>query len=233
MNCLKRNLTRIWILPLVGLFFLLCSASVFATYSSLSLSPSSGTITAENTAITVNVDSGTDEFIGIDTNLSFTGSVEYVSATGVERCDSFQVTESTGSINIECFSLSHAEGETYSGQLATLYFKAAGTGTSTFTFTSANPGVSSKTGGSYTLTLDSSTDGTDSTTDGTDSTTNDTTGNLPQTSIFDNTNGVFVAGIFLLLFGFSFSYMYNLLDKALEKILPTGSCSKKSMREKL
>lgn len=221
--------------PIIFLFIFLFlgtiqSTPVRAVYSSLSLSPSEGIISPDNTAITVNVNSGADEFVGIDTTLSFTGPLEYVSATGAKRCESFQVVEGSSSINIECFSFSHSEGEVYSGELATLYFRATGTGESTFTFTAVDPEVTSKTGGLYILTSNSS---VDPSTDSITADVGNTVGTLPETSIFDSSKGVFITGIFLLIFGLSFGHLYDLLENVLERRFSGDFYREKRMREKV
>lgn len=166
----------------------------FAEYTSVSLSPSTGTIFGDSTAISVYVNSGSDEFAGVDINLAFTGSVDYLSSSGASRCTSFNVTEGTGTINIECLSLNHEEGETYSGIVATLYFRSTAEGTSTFTFSSVDPATSSMTGGTYTLLTTNNPDST----------------GLPDSGLFDDSRNKIIIGFVLLLTGIFFNKIYGI-----------------------
>jgi len=190
--------------PLKKMFVLLLvvfSSSVFVTkvnagYTSVLLSPSSGTIGPSETAIELKVDSGVDEFIGIDIDIAFTGPVEFVRATG-NKCGFFTPTVSGGTLNIECFFM---DGGVYSGTVATLYFKATDTGTSTYSITRVDPESATKAGGTYTLSMESST-----TSSGT---------NLPQAGLLDNTTKYIVLGGSLVLYGFIFSRFDFFTDKA-------------------
>jgi hypothetical protein len=185
---------------------LFLSKKAFATYSSIGLSPSSGTIYGTETAIAVVVNSQEEgeaevEFDGVDVNLSFTGNVEYIRGVGASRCDSFNITTpSSGVVNIECLSLNHEPGEGYRGTIATLYFKSLEEGgTSTFTFTSTDPEIVTKGGGSYDLTLAENT----APTDGEDG------DGLPDAGLFDDTKFVILGGLVLVLFGIFFNNIAN------------------------
>jgi hypothetical protein len=196
MNCLRKKLTSI--ILLLSLFFAIFPSTAFADYTSIALSPSTGTIYADYTALSLTVNSGTDEFIGVDVNIAFTGSVQFLEATGASRCSSFNTTAGTGTLNVECLSTAHAVGETYNGVVATLYFKSTGTGTSTFTFSSTDPNITTKTGGTYTLSTASNPVPRDS------GSGDDT---LPDSGLFDDTRGVIVVGIVLMAFGIFFNHI--------------------------
>ncbi len=163
--------------------------NAYAAYTSVSLSPSSGKIGTQETAIELKVNSGTDEYIGGNIVISFTGAVEYVRATQ-SKCGSFTVTPGTGQVEVECFFM---DGGTYNGTIATLYFKATGTGQSTFTIVETDPAASTKTGGTYTLVT------------GTGTTPPTTRTNLPSTGLLDKTTGLIVLGGILILAGVFFS----------------------------
>jgi len=221
MNCLQKGTRQI----LFSLFFFLFSAfvisPVYADYSSISLSPSEGVIFGDSTEIKVLVDSGETEFVGVDFYLNFTGDIEYIDATGATRCNSFDATPSSGSLNITCLSLDHAEGEGYDGVIATLTFRATGEGTSQFTFGETDPVITNKAGGEYTLSPADENDGSNSGTgvdDGTDGTTEEGE-DLPEAGIFDDSRGIIIAGISLILLGFFFNSIafpfYLSLDKKL------------------
>lgn len=141
------------ILILGALFLLLSVSRVSADYNSVSLSPSSGSITASGTILELKVNSGADEYIGIDLDISFTGSVEYVPSAHEEvGCSNLNVTtKSEGTINVECFYVGETPDETYNGVVARLKFKATGSGTSTFTLSNIDPQTTTPTGGTYTL----------------------------------------------------------------------------------
>lgn len=205
MDCLRKRFVVLVILSLVLVPFL--SSPVFADYTSIALSPASGFIYADSTAISVSVNSGSDEFVGVDVNLAFTGAVSYLSATGASRCSSFKVTQGTGTINIECLSTAHEEGQAYNGVVATLYFKSTGTGSSVFTFSSTDPNITSKTGGTYTLSTANNPNGTG--------------GTLPDSGLFDDARSVIVGGTVLILFGLFFNQIsavaYSFLGKMKEQ----------------
>lgn len=199
MNCRKigRRIPIFVFTLFISISFLFSfSSDIYADYTSVTLSPATGTIYGSNTAISVYANSGSDEFIGVDINLSFTGSVDYVSSAGAARCTSFNVTEGSGTLNIECLSLNHETDETYNGLVATLYFKAIGEGTSVFSVTSVDPATTTTTGGTYTLST--STNSTD----------------LPDSGIFSDSLTKIVAGILFLGIGTFFSKVnYDFLGK--------------------
>ena len=167
---------------LIVTFFLILTpvGNIFANYSSISLSPSGGQITGQYLSVDVNVNSGSDEFIGIDANIAYTGPLSFVDGTS-DKCGSFKATNNTGVVNIECF---YFEGGTYNGKVATLRFKITENGSSVFSITSADPVTDTKTGATYTLSLSSG--------------TNDNT-ELPATGIFDDSRTIIAFGFFLLL----------------------------------
>ena len=201
MYCLKK---RCFVLGFLIASFVVAMfpQSAFADYSSVYLSPSSGTIYSDYSVIQVKVNSGSDEFVGVDLDLSFTGNVSYVTSTGASRCSSFRVTPGTATINIECISIEQSEGETYNGTVATLYFKSTGTGSSTFTFTSNDPEITSVTGGTYTLSTAKNPAG----------------GGLPQSGLFDSTTSVIVLGSVLILFGIFFKQINSTAQLAWNKM---------------
>jgi len=157
------------------------------TYDSISLSPSTGTIGADSTAIQLNADSGTDDFVGYDLTISFTGSVDYLSATEADVCDTFEVIENVDSIRISCLSFL---GDTYNGSTATLYFKATDDGSSTFSIINVDSSVTitSLTGGTYTLSDGTTTNPTDPGSD-----------TLPQSGIFDDYPTITIGASLILL----------------------------------
>jgi len=188
MHCLSKKFSFI-----VGSFFsllvLIISPSLtYAAYSSLSFTPSTGTIYGDSTGISIYVDSGTDEYVGVDLNIAFTGSVEYVTGSQT-KCSSFVVTDGDGTVNLECLYV--GDGSSYKGTIATLYFKATGSGTSEFSFSSTDPAVTTPSVGTYSLS--------------TSATPSSGTGDLPQTGLFDKTNLVLVGGISLLILGLVFN----------------------------
>ena len=185
------------LIPIVSFLFIpFFRTTVYADYMSVSVSPTAGTIYGDATAVSILVDSGADEFYGVDLNLSFTGDVTYISGGGAARCNSFRITPGTGTLNIECFSTQHAAGESYNGVLATLYFKSAAVGSSTFTFTSTDPNIATKTGGTYTLSLEANPNPPGGQGSG---------GELPDSGIFDDTRGVIAIGTLLIVTGLLFN----------------------------
>lgn len=217
MNCLRKNFPLVVLLVAFLLSISTQLTPVWAAYSSLSLSPSDGKIYSDFTKIDIVVDSGTDEFSSIDLYLDFTGEVEFISGTGAERCSSFVVTEDIESINIECFSLDHAEGETYSGVLATLQFKAIGEGTSEFTFGVVDPIVSTRSGGEYTLSAEANPAAAGETEEE----------DLPDAGIFDDSRGIIIAGTGLILLGI---FLNGILDNTSSLFLSLG---KKAREERV
>lgn len=191
MDCLNKKISFVSLVFLSVFLFMLFPVNAYADYSSVSLSPSSGTIYGDSTGIVLNVNSGSDEYIGIDVNISFTGSVTYLSATE-SKCSSFQVTPGEGTLNVECIFI--GDGTTYSGPVATMYFKGTAEGSSTFTFTSTDPNTTSKSGGSYTVTTTS-----------TPSSGGETGASLPQTGIFNDSNLIIIGGFLLIFAGVFFN----------------------------
>lgn len=171
------------------------TSNILADYSSINLSPSSGEIIKDvNDYITVilDVNSGTDEYIGIDTNISYTGPIEFIDGTGI-KCGSFVATNSSGVINVECFYL---EGGTYVGQVASLRFRVTGTGSSTFSIASTDPVVTTKSNVTYTI--NSSSDEPETTIPSGDRNTSTT---LPATGLIEERKLVILAGMIFLLLG--------------------------------
>lgn len=171
------------------------TSDILADYSSINLSPSSGQIIKDvNDYITVilNINSGTDEYIGIDTNISYTGPIEFIDGTGI-KCGSFVATNSSGVINVECFYL---EGGTYVGQVASLRFRITGTGSSTFSIASTDPVVTTKSNVTYTI--NSSSDEPETTIPSGDRNTSTT---LPATGLIEERKLVILAGMIFLLLG--------------------------------
>ena len=179
--------------------------TVYAEYLSISLSPDSGTIYGDGTAIQVLVDSGSDEFTGIDIPLQYSGGVEYITASGAERCDSFNLDDSvSGVLTIECVSTTHQVGESYNGVVATLYLKATQEGFSEFTFGTLSPTVTTTNGGTYTLTLE---------------VIPTEENELPEAGIFDNST-VAIASLGFLVFslGFFFNTVANSFNYLGDKV---------------
>lgn len=171
------------------------TSNILADYSSINLSPSSGEIIKDvNDYITVilDVNSGTDEYIGIDTNISYTGPIEFIDGTGI-KCGSFVATNSSGVINVECFYL---EGGTYVGQVASLRFRVTGTGSSTFSIASTDPVVTTKSNVTYTI--NSSSEEPETTIPSGGSNTSTT---LPATGLIEERKLVILAGMIFLLLG--------------------------------
>jgi hypothetical protein len=192
---LPKYLKKLLQIPTISILFLLffVKGAYALTYDSISLSPSSGTIGTESTAIQLMVDSGTDDFAGYDLTLSFTGTIDYISATPGDVCDSIDIIENVDSIRISCLSFL---GDTYNGSTFTLYFKATDNGSSTFSIINVDSSVTitSLTGGTYTLSTGTTDDPTDPPSE-----------TLPASGIFDEyptiTIGIiliFLGGIFLL-----------------------------------
>jgi hypothetical protein len=192
MNCLKK-------ISFVLLFFLisliLYSPSVAmgqsTAYTSISLSPSPGIIYADATAITVSIDSGQENFSGGSFFLGYTGAVEYDGATGNAICTQFTVNPGQGSIEIRCTA---AGTQVYKGVMAVLHFKATAAGSSVFTFTSTNPNTVAKSGGNYTLSMESNPNPV-----GGKATT------LPDSGIFDSSKNILLGGVLLLFTGLFFN----------------------------
>lgn len=169
-------------------FFLVSHYQSLAAYTSISLSPSTGTIYSSSTLLTVNVNSGNDEFIGMDIDIAYTGSVSYVSSTELSSCPNLQVVQGTGKINVTCLS---STGAKLNGAAAKIYFKSAAAGSSVFTITSVDSFLSSttKTGGTYTLSTE----------------TNPASSELPDSGIFDNSQNIMIIGSVLVFAGIFWS----------------------------
>jgi hypothetical protein len=191
--------------------------TVYAEYLSISLSPDSGTIYGDSTTIQVLVDSGADEFTGIDISLQYTGGVEYITANGADRCDSFNLDDSvSGLLTIECVSTTHQVGETYDGVVATLYLKAIQEGSSKFTFGTVSPTVTTSNGGTYTLTLEAT-----------------PTEELPEAGIFDSkTTAIAALGFLVFSLGFFFNTVANSFNYLGDKVEETSVNIRRSKIEK-
>ena len=191
--------------------------TVYAEYLSISLSPDSGTIYGDSTTIQILVDSGSDEFTGIDIPLQYTGGVEYITANGADRCDSFNLDDSvSGVLTIECVSTTHQVGETYDGVVATLYLKSTQEGSSKFTFGTVSPTVTTSNGGEYTLTLEAT-----------------PTGELPEAGLFDNkTIAIASLGFLVFSLGFFFNTVANSFHYLGDKVEETRINRRRSKIEK-
>ena len=191
--------------------------TVYAEYLSISLSPDSGTIYGDSTTIQILVDSGSDEFTGIDIPLQYTGGVEYITANGADRCDSFNLDDSvSGLLTIECVSTTHQVGETYDGVVATLYLKAIQEGSSKFTFGTVSPTVTTSNGGTYTLTLEAT-----------------PTEELPEAGIFDSkTTAIAALGFLVFSLGFFFNTVANSFNYLGDKVEETRVNRRRSKIEK-
>jgi hypothetical protein len=196
MHCLRKTVLYG---ALVALFVPLMSTAVEAqtlALTSATVSPTTGNIYSDSTAISIYVNSGTDEFAGVDIDLAYTGSIQYLSGTGAARCSTFTITPGSGTLNILCLSTQHTTGQAYSGVIATLYFKStASSGTATLSFTSVDPNAPVKTGGTYTLT----------------SATNPNAGQggLPDSGLFDDSRSLMVLGAILIFLGFFWNKVAN------------------------
>jgi hypothetical protein len=168
-------------------------------YTSISLSPATGTIGPDATAIQLNVNSGSSNFVGYDINISFAGQIEYISATEASVCNSFfDATEGSSSLDVSCLS---SLEDTYNGSTATLYFRATDNGIGTLTITNNDDSVTITTisGGSYTTTMSTSPVDDDPTDDPSDDP--DNTETLPQSGIFDDSPVVFIFGFLFIILG--------------------------------
>lgn len=193
--------------------------TVYAEYLSISLSPNSGTIYSDSTTVQVLVDSGSDEFTGIDIPLEYTGGVEYITANGADRCDSFNVDDSvSGVLTIECVSTSHTVGETYDGVVATLYLKATEEGSSEFTFGTVSPTVTTSDGGTYTLSLEE---------------TPAEAEELPEAGLFDEkTTAIVALGFLVFSLGFFFNTIANSFNYLGDKVEQVKISRRRSKIEK-
>lgn len=226
MDCPNQKSIKIGFLKVLATaFFILIlgiNNTVYAEYLSISLAPNSGAIYSDSTTIQVLVDSGSDEFTGIDIPLEYTGGVEYITATGAERCDSFNLDDSvSGILTIECVSTSHQVGESYDGVVATLYLKATEEGSSEFTFGTVSPTVTSSDGATYTLSLEE---------------TPAEAEELPEAGIFDEkTTAIAALGFLVFSLGFFFNTIantFNFLGERVEQVKVSRRRSKIEKRFK-
>lgn len=178
---------------LLPFLFILSTDRVNAEYSSITLSPASGSISTTGTAINVVANTGSETFIGIAVALEYTGPITYVrasSTTGI-ACDNMDVHETTNSTNgnpmvvISCVNMS---GSKYNGPVLTLLFKAKeSTGMATLNFVKGFPSTNTATtmtGGTYNLVLGVEGRGG---------------GDLPQSGIFDNVSQKVLIGSSLVM----------------------------------
>lgn len=219
MNCLKKKLFIFPLALLISLIILpFVSTEVFATtYTSAYLAPSTGTIWSENTAISIYVNSGSTSFAGVDLDLAFTGDVAYVSGSGRDICDNFNITEGTNTLNVTCLSLDET---TYNGAIATLYFKATAAGTSVLTLTNADDSITITTlkGGTYNLLLEDNPGGSGASAD-----YSEDDSDLPESGLFDDSRNAIIFGSFLLVIGIFWNrindFAYDTLGKMRESRL--------------
>lgn len=197
MHCLRKTVLYVAFVALILPLMHTDSNAQVLTLTSATVSPATGNIYSDSTAISIYVNSGTDEFAGVDIDLAYTGSIQYLSGTGAARCSTFTITPGTGTLNILCLSTQHSTGQAYSGVIATLYFKStASSGTASISFTSVDPNAPVKTGGTYTLT----------------SATNPNTGTgggLPDSGLFDDSRSLIVMGVVVMLLGLFWNKVSN------------------------
>lgn len=184
--------------------------NIHASYKSTWLTPSSGKITTAGTNINIAVDSGNDNFVGVDITIEYTGQVEYV--TGAINADSgcgfLDVTNSPGTgangesrITVMCAYTGNEKK--YNGIVVTLKFKAKATsGESKFRITRAATAThgASLVGGSYTLadsTIGGGNDNSDTVTGGMGGGMGGS--DLPQSGIFDNVSQKVLIGSSLVM----------------------------------
>jgi len=147
----------------------------------LSLTPTSGNIDADGTALTLSFNSDGATVAGASVKISFTGSVTYVSKASTACDQSFDVQSGTGAIIVSCL---FTDTKTFNGALGTFVFNSgASSGSSVFTLSNADPAGATLTGGTYTLV--NSSDGED----------------LPEAGVF-NMPVYLIAGFVFILFGF-------------------------------
>ena len=223
MYCLNKDIVRKGVFKLLAIaffiFFFGLNNTAYAQYLSISLSPDSGTIYGDSTTIQVFVNSGDDEFTGIDIPLEYTGGVGYITANGAERCDSFNLDDSiSGVFTIECVSTMHQVGESYDGVVATIYVKATEEGSSEFTFGTVSPTVTTSDGGTYTLTMEETPADVEE---------------LPEAGIFDNSTTVVVFfGVLVFVFGFLFNTIANSFNYLGHKVEQVKVSRRRSKIEK-
>lgn len=177
MNCQLKPKFLLGIVLTLFTYPIFALSQAFAIYTSSTITPATGTIYSTNTPISVNVNSGSDNFGGVDVIINFSGNMSYVSAVKNSICSSFTVTPSGNTLDVECFYLGDAR--TYSGSIGTLYFKSTGTGSAAVTITSTDPTVTTIASGAYTL----------------------ATGALPTAGILDDMNKSLVIGVSMMVLG--------------------------------
>ncbi len=182
---------------------ILALSEAFATYTSATITPATGTIYSTNTPISVNVNSGSDEFGGADVIITFSGNMSYVSAVKNSICSSFTVTPAGNTLDVECFYLGGAR--TYNGSLGTLYFRSTGTGSAAITITSTDPEVTTKVSGAYTL----------------------SESDLPETGALDSSSRTLIIGVSMIALG----GIVLLLSPLNDRIVGNRLRNKKNMME--
>ncbi len=218
-NCSKKR-TFLKSVCLLLLFLCFPINSIYAAYTSTWIAPATGTITTTGTNIYLAVNTGNDNFVGVDVTIEYTGQVEYEVASIVpnSKCANLDITNSpgasAGSISVMCvYTGSEMK---YNGNVVVLKFKAKTTsGTSKFTITRAATGThgASLIGANYTL-------GASTTVVvGNNNDSNTETGgmgggsNLPQSGIFDNVSQKVIIGSSLILLGILFAALPVFLPK--------------------
>lgn len=177
----------------VALMLLLYPKASFAA-TNISFSPSSGSKSG-NFSVAVVVDSGTDEIIGVDYVVNYSGPISYVSTTKGSDCGTNTVDASTGTLEILCgfdmgLFIDPANGLTGSRTIATITFATTGSGTANLSFSDVQVGGSTTgTTGTATFTVAPSTG----------------TGGLPTAGIFDEVEGKILAGIMLIIVAIAIS----------------------------
>lgn len=193
---MKKTAYKITLLLTIFLSVFLVTNNALANYTSVSFSPPEGTIYGDSTNISINVNSGSEEYYGIDMFFTFTGPVEYMSGEGV-RCSEFRVIETAATtLNVECLYI--GDGSPYSGPVATLSFRALEEGLTTFTITSTDPDIDNIAAATYSLS-----------TEATPQSGQAPQGeNLPDAGIFGSFGPV-IFGIALLVLGISLNRLLN------------------------
>lgn len=187
---IKKTASKILTFLLVSLFVSLNANHTYASYSSLSFLPEEGTIHSDATEITIELDSGIEEYSGISMNLSFAGPVKYMTAKAL-RCNELKVIEiDSSSLSIEC--LYEGSGLSYKGPVVSLSFRALEEGFSTFTISNVEPEVS--TVGAVTYKLSTVSDSQEEI--------------LPETAVLSK-KGMIFFGFVILLLGFFLDRVFN------------------------
>lgn len=210
-NCSnKRNYLYVFFVLLLFLFPPI--NNIHASYKSTWLTPSSGKITTAGTNINIAVDSGNDNFVGVDITIEYTGQVEYVngainanSGCGFLDIANSPSTGTNGGGRIAVMCAYTGDEKKYNGIVVTLKFKAKATsGESKFKITRAATAThgASLVGGSYTLAA--STTGGGNGNSNSNSSSDTVTGgmggsDLPQSGIFDNVSQKVLIGSSLVM----------------------------------